>query len=62
MAETETNCRNNNCYHFLVRRERMVETNRYFCGANIIQPRYPCSRLESVVVKFDAGSRTRRCS
>lgn len=58
MSQTETNCRNNNCVHFFVLRERMVEANHYFCLVGISRPswpQYPCQRLERVVVKFDAG-------
>ncbi len=59
--ETETNCRNNTCYHFLVRRERVgYGSNQYFCNAGIAKPQRSCQQLNPVVVSLDAARRARR--
>lgn len=59
--ETETNCHNNNCYHFLVRRERVgYSPNQYFCMAGIARPQRSCQQLTPVAVSFDAARKTRR--
>lgn len=44
--ETETKCRNNRCYHFLVRREPVgYGANQYFCSFGINRPKNPCPQF-----------------
>lgn len=58
---TETTCRNNNCYHFLIWRERVgYSHNQYFCRAGIARPGRPCQYLTPVVFSFDAARTAKR--
>lgn len=59
--KTETDCRNNNCNHFLVWRERVgYSHNQYFCNEGIARPQRPCPKLSPVVVSLDAARRAKR--